>query len=245
MSDQATSEARGEGREGPPKVEGEVLRWQKDRYTVRIIAQGGDEQEWRLRPEGHWTEHSVVTNDEGRKRLAAALVEARDFLSLHNRGADRLADEVAVLVRLGKLDYRNPPSSERADELASTRERIAALESEVEVARGLLDRSARASSPQYDRFHPTGCDCVGDAVRAYLAAQPAAPPAGEHAVGLLNGGEAAKCDCGWSEEGAEDTAFDVAKDGRHWRPCEDCGTWLYEVSGEHDGGREGEEVERG
>ena len=73
-----------------------------------------------------------------RKRAEGDADRLRGGLFHAKIGAARLADEVAALVRRGVLDsrspaadalldYRNPPSSERADRLAAAEQRVAAL----------------------------------------------------------------------------------------------------------------------
>lgn len=87
--------------------------------------------------------------------LLSALEEATKERSTFDRvGADRLADEVAVLVRRGTidarspagdalLDYRDPPSTPRADRLAS-------LESALEEARAEVERLTKRSDEMAD-----------------------------------------------------------------------------------------------
>lgn len=80
------------------------------------------------------------------------------FSDFDKVGADRLADEVAVLIQLGRLDargpagdalldYRDPPRNERTDrlthleaELAASKEEIAALHRELDKGREQFHR---------------------------------------------------------------------------------------------------------
>lgn len=79
------------------------------------------------------------------------------------RGADRLADEVAALIRLrviserspvadALLDYREPPSTPRADRLAEVEAERDALREQLREARAIFDRCAeRADTLEHER----------------------------------------------------------------------------------------------
>lgn len=181
---EATSDARGEG---PPPVEGEVLRWRKNDKP---------DGEWRAvsHPYQCWVEDrsgglartwAAKIGIEAKTRLATALVEAREHIDdlegdLAMIQPDDAWDEVTKLsegigIPLDKSHYGVLCGSHTlADVIGcvarNARECIAALESEVGAARGLLDRVATTEIPLCSGEHGKACDCVGDAVRAHLAA---------------------------------------------------------------------------
>lgn len=181
---EATSDASGEG---PPPVEGEVLRWRKNDKP---------DGEWRAvsHPYQCWVEDrsgglartwAAKIGIEAKTRLATALVEAREHIDdlegdLAMIQPDDAWDEVTKLsegigIPLDKSHYGVLCGSHTlADVIGcvarNARECIAALESEVGAARGLLDRVATTEIPLCSGEHGKACDCVGDAVRAHLAA---------------------------------------------------------------------------